>query len=153
MKRLVYHLVLIVLAAILIGCKTKTIYVPVKETETITETIRDTIIDVQLVPYKDSIVTKDTVSYLNNKYAYSWAKWSNGMLYHSLGILDVKHPVEIKYVDREVKKEIQVPYPVKGDTEYINRLTSFQSFQIWCGRILLLLIIGYLGFRYLRFKI
>ena len=44
---------------------------------------------------------------------------------------------------------IQVPYPVEVEKE-VNRLTSFQSFQVWCGRILLLLIIGYFGFRYLR---
>jgi hypothetical protein len=47
---------------------------------------------------------------------------------------------------------IRVPYPVM-ETKEVNRLTSFQSFQLWCGRILLLLAIGYMGVKYLRRKI
>ena len=43
---------------------------------------------------------------------------------------------------------IKVPYPVKGDP--IPYVTSFQSFQMWCGRILLVLLLLYFGYRLLR---
>lgn len=46
---------------------------------------------------------------------------------------------------------IQVPYPVEIEKE-VNRLTSFQSFQIWCGRILLILLIFYICIKYLRLR-
>ena len=39
-------------------------------------------------------------------------------------------------------KEKPVPYPVETIT---NELTSWQSFQIWTGRIALVLIVGWLG--------
>lgn len=43
---------------------------------------------------------------------------------------------------------IKVPYPVKGDP--IPYMTSFQSFQMWCGRILLVVLLLYFGYRWLR---
>ena len=73
------------------GCRTKYIPVPVESTDSIV--IRDTIIDVQLVPYSDSVIvvpeqeSKDSVvSFLSNPYAWSWAQWMNGRLHHSLNI-------------------------------------------------------------------
>ena len=35
--------------------------------------IRDTIMQVELVPYHDSVAVPDTSSYLSNEYGYSWA--------------------------------------------------------------------------------
>ncbi len=50
-----------------------------------------------------------------------------------------------------ITDSIQVPYPVEVEKE-VNRLNSFQSFQIWCGRILLLAILGWLGIKWMRKK-
>lgn len=61
-------------------------YVPVESVRVDSIAIKDTLFEVKLVPYKDSIATKDTASYLSNAYAYSWARYNGGVLYHSLGI-------------------------------------------------------------------
>lgn len=140
--------VLLVVLWLFTSCKSKIVYVPIKETETITETLKDTVIDIQLVPYKDTIATKDTTSYLKNKYAYSWAKWSNGILSHSLGIFDIKHPVEVKYVDREVIKEKEVPYPVKGDTVYTSQVKWWHEACVWFTSLVLVALALYLGIKY-----
>ena len=42
--------------------------------------------------------------------------------------------------------EVEVPGPVT------NVLTSWQSFQLWCGRIVLVLLALYSGVKYLRGK-
>jgi hypothetical protein len=44
---------------------------------------------------------------------------------------------------------IRVPYPVV-ETKEVNRLTGWQSFQLWCGRILLLLLIGWIGWKKMK---
>lgn len=43
---------------------------------------------------------------------------------------------------------IQVPFPIKVEKE-VNMLSSFQAFQIWCGRILLLLLGLWFGYKLL----
>lgn len=112
------------------SCKTKTVYVPVEKTKTeyIDKVKYDSI-------YKyDSVYLysrKDTV--FLNKYQ-SYVKYS--LIRDSVYITD----------------SIQVPYPVVEYQE-VNRLTSFQSFEVWCGRILLFLIIAYLLFRYIKRKV
>lgn len=111
------RIILILSILFLVGCKTRTVYVPV-ETETIrteTETIRDTIVDVKLVPYYEKIVTEKDSSYLENEYAFSSAKWDGSKLHHSLGIFDKITPVKIQYKDRyfEITKTIREPYPVE----------------------------------------
>jgi hypothetical protein len=76
--------------------------VPVAHERVDSISVHDTIMQVQLVPYKDSVATRDTSSYLFNDYAYSWAMWSGGMLHHSLGIWPQK-PIEIQvphFIDR-----------------------------------------------------
>lgn len=146
--------VALVIAAIFVlfllftSCKSKTVYVPVKETETQIYTVKDTVIDIQLVPYKDSIATKDTTNYLENKYAYSWARWSNGILSHSLGIFDIKLPIQIKYVDREVIRYKEIPIEVKGDTVYISQIKWWHEASLWFTTLVLVALALYLGIKY-----
>ena len=61
------------------GCTTKKVveYVPIEKKVTETVTLTDTIVDVQLVPYRDSVSVKDSTSYLKNEYAYSYASLRN----------------------------------------------------------------------------
>ena len=87
----------ILLASAICSCRSVR-YVPVETVRVDSTVVHDTLMDIQLVPYKDSIATRDTSSFLSNPYAYSWAKWSNGTLYHSLGIFPF------------VTTQVKVPY-------------------------------------------
>lgn len=99
------------------GC-TRHVYVPVVHKRVDSIDVHDTIIQVQLVPYKDSVAIRDTSSYLHNEYAYSYATWSDGVLQHSLGIWPQK-PIEVKvpyFIDRwhyeKVPEIVEVEKPV-----------------------------------------
>lgn len=137
MKRL-----LLLIPLLLIGCgTTKTVYVPVSSVHTEYQTIHDTIVNVKLDVLRDSVVTKDTLSILNNKYAISIARWSNGTLFHSLRSKDVQIPVNVQYTDKLVIDSIPVPYKVEVPKQ-VNILTAWQKFQIrWfkiiCGAFLI----------------
>lgn len=109
---------------------TKTIYIPVESvrTEYKDRMLRDSIY------HYDSVFVKlkgDTVFFEKYKYLYR-----DKLVRDSIFKTD----------------SIQVPYPVAIEKE-VNRLSSFQSFQVWCGRILLLLIAGWIGVRWIRKKI
>ena len=93
----------ILLASAVCSCRSVR-YVPVETVRVDSTVVHDTLMDVQLIPYKDSIVTRDTSSFLSNPYAYSWARWSDGMLHHSLGIWPfATTQVEVPYfIDRYV---------------------------------------------------
>lgn len=128
---------------LLTGCRTKTVYVPVHSVTTVTETVRDTVIDVQLVPYKDSVTVRDTVSRLENPYASSVAVWSEGTLSHSLSVKDISVPVKTEYREIVRTDSIRVPYPVDKIIEK-NVLRWWQSALMWAGGSVLLLIIIFL---------
>lgn len=109
------------------GCKTKTLYVPVESVKT---------------EYKDRI-QRDSI----HIYDSIMVKMKNDTVW----LEKYKYLYRDKLVRDSIFKtdSIQIPYPVEVEKE-VNRLTSFQSFQVWCGRILLLLILSYFGFRYLK---
>lgn len=117
----------------LTGCKVKTVYVPVQSVTTVTETVRDTVLDVRLISYKDSVTVIDTLSYLENKYAYSSAIWSSGRLSHSLGIKPINIPVNIQYKEIVRTDSIPVPYPVPGPEKIVYRLRWWQEVLMWLG--------------------
>jgi len=92
--------IFILIMLCLVGCKTK--YVPVETKVTETVEYHDTTVTEKLVPYKESVAVKDTISFLSNPYAYSEARWNNGILHHTLGIypeavIIIKVP---QYLDR-----------------------------------------------------
>ena len=43
---------------------------------------------------------------------------------------------------------IQVPYPVKGDTVYVNKLNWYQEACIWFTSLVLVALALYLGIKY-----
>lgn len=49
--------------------------------------------------------------------------------------------------DAYVEKPVPVPYPVET-----NKITSWQWFQIWCGRIACLMVLVYIGWQLLGSK-
>ncbi|MDU1890894.1 MAG: hypothetical protein E6767_09415 [Dysgonomonas sp.] len=127
-KNIIRHIIILILAILVLGllasCKSKTIYVPVEtvKTEYKDSYLRDS------VYLHDSVLIRlkgDTVFFEKYKYLYR-----DKLVIDSIFIRD----------------SIHVPYPV---TEYIkeNYKSGFDWFQIWCGRILLLLLIGYIGFK------
>jgi hypothetical protein len=140
MRKLIYVFLVLLL---IIGCKTPhPQYIPVETVRTVTETLRDTVIQVKLEVHNDTVALPDTVSYLKNKYVESWAKYSKGLLMHSLKILDTPIPVKATVKDIQKSDTIRVPYPVKGDPVLIEKeLSWWQALFIWTGGITWIIII------------
>lgn len=116
---------LLMLVFALSGCRTRTVFIPVESvrTEYKDRLLRDS------VHLYDSVLVKmrgDTIWLEKYKYLYR-----DKLLRDSVFVNDT----------------IRVPYPVEVETE-VNHMSSFQSFQIWCGRILLLLVTGWVGVRW-----
>ena len=109
MKRLVY----IVMLAAICGCSPKIIEKVVTQVEYRDRYVHDTT-EVK-IPYEvEKIVTRDTMSHLENTYAKSDAVVSEGFLSHSLESKPqiIKVPVEVHVTDTiwkesEIKTEIQ----------------------------------------------
>lgn len=137
MRKLFFFITISSLVCILFGgCRTKYIPVPIESTDSII--IRDTILDVQLVPYRDSTTvtpeadTPDSAaSFLYNPYAYSWARWFNGKLHHSLGIWpNRKTPITLPYFYYRTQR-VEVPQIVEVE----KPLTRWQQFKLEVGGI------------------
>lgn len=140
MKRNITILI-ILFVCFITGCKTKTIYYPVERKTTITETLRDTVIDVRLEHIRDSVITPDTTSRLSNKYAYSSARLISGMLHHTLSTWpDALIPVEVKYIDRLQIDSIPAPYPVEVPVYIDKEPTWWQKARMRLGEAFLVAI-------------
>ena len=117
-------------------------YVPVETLRVDSAVVHDTLMDIQLVPYKDSIATRDTSSFLSNPYAYSWAKWSNGTLYHSLGIFPfVTTQVKVPYF---IERYITITKPEIVEVE--KMLSKWQRFKLDVGGAAIFGLIGLIAF-------
>lgn len=128
----VFWLVVAIILLLFYSCKTKYIPVETKVTETIE--LHDTTVVKELVQYHDSVSIADTVSYLYNEYAFSYAKWSNGALSHSLGIwpdavLIVKIP---QYMTKT--RTVEVPKVVEVE----KALSRWQRYKMDFGEISLI---------------
>jgi hypothetical protein len=126
MKTKLFVLVFIIM--VLVGCKTRVQYVPIEKER----------IEYQDKYYRDSIFLYDSVlvkekgdTIFLERYRY---------LYRDKLIRDSIY----------IHDSIPIPYEVPVPGPQVNYVTGFQNFQIWCGRILLSFIIGYLGFRFLK---
>lgn len=120
-------MLIILLSLLLLGCN-KTVYVPV---EKVRVEYKDRYLRDSIQVY-DSIFVKekgDTVWFEKYKYIYK-----DRLKTDTVCIVD-----SIPYI-----KEI----PIKGDP--IPYVTSWQNFQIWCGRILLLVLVSYFGIRFFK---
>lgn len=138
-KRIYIWIAVAILLLHLFSCKTRYIPVEIKTTETIE--LHDTTVTEELATYRDTIATPDTVSFLANPYAYSWAKYSNGLLQHSLGIwpgavLTIKIP---HYMT--ITKRVEIPKIVEVE----KKLNWWQKTKIdfgGCSMLLNVIIIG-----------
>ena len=115
-------------------------------TETRIETVfkTDTVF-LEVPKIVERVVTKDTVSVLENEFAKSAASVSDGLLAHSLETKPVKQPVEVQtkivYRDSVIVKDNVIVQTVEVEKE----LTGWQSFKMkmggWFLGILIILIV------------
>lgn len=140
-----YILIAIAIVFVVFGCKTqKPIYITEYQTQTITEILKDTIIDVQIKEMYIENKTKDTLSELSTNNAFSRAFWSDGILFHSLEQKGIQ-PTRIAYKDRIVVDSIYKS--VLEIKEVEKKLGWWDNMFIWIGRTLFwALIIGFVGF-------
>lgn len=115
------------------GCS-KRVYVPVERTTTVYETLRDTLVEVELKEVHDTVTIEtlggDTLSYLHNDIAYSFASIEGGKLGHSLGILPgtkLLFPMQMKFIHIVDS----IPYPVTVEVE--KKLTWWQRMKMEYG--------------------
>lgn len=138
-RRLIAGIVLVVAFLLLFvlfsGC-TRRVYVPVERTTTVTEIVKDTVVEVILEVKKDTVTVeaagRDTTSYLENGTHFSRATWKDGKLGHSLGTLpgaSVKDTVPVKMV---IIRD-SIPYPVEVEVE--KKLSWWQRQKMEYGGI------------------
>ena len=110
------------------------------EVKTVVERVVDTAY-VELPVIVEKVVTLDTASVLENKYAKSEAIVSGGVLTHSLATKPVREPVKVEkeivyrdslvYRDRVVKEDIYIE----------KELTFWQKFRLKLGSWTIVLIV------------
>ena len=115
------------------GCS-KRVYVPVERTTTVYETLRDTLVEVELKEVRDTVTIEtvggDTLSYLHNDIAYSFASIEGGKLGHSLGIrpgTKLLFSMQMKFIHIVDS----IPYPVTVEVE--KKLTWWQRMKMEYG--------------------
>ena len=111
-------------------------------TETRIETVykTDTVL-LEIPKIVEKVVTKDTVSALENDYAKSQAVISDGLLTHSLETKPVQKPVEVQtkivYRDSVIVKDNVIIQTVEVEKE----LTGWQTFKMKTGGFALGIIV------------
>lgn len=139
MRMLIY----ICIAFMLLSC-TRTVYVPVETTRTVTTTVVDTFVEIVTPSERVVNVTTDTTSTIKTMYATSTATVSKGILSHEITQHARKDSVKTQIV--YIHETDSVPYPV-AITEEVT--------QSWCWPVIIALIIAlcvsmvlvFIGFR------
>lgn len=113
---------------------TRKVYVPVERHTTVTEILMDTIVDIKLIECHDTVTVenagKDTISYLHNEYAYSFASLHDGKLGHSLGTIPGTKLFDTLKIKHIIIRD-SIPYPVTVEVE--RDLTFWQKIKIEYG--------------------
>lgn len=115
MKRILKKALMLVGIVLMIAACSRKIYIPVEKTVTVTETVRDTVVQVRIEKEYVKNITPDTTSTVETKYARSTATYhgESGLLEHDIENKQDSIPVKVVYKDKEVIKEIPAPYPVE----------------------------------------
>jgi hypothetical protein len=121
------YFLLVIFSALCVACATTRQAAPAEHlrTETRVKTVFKTdTIQVEIPQIVEKIITKDTISILENDYAISEACVSEGLLSHSLETKPVQHPVEIQkeivyrdsivFRDRTIVETVEVEKPFTG---------------------------------------
>ena len=142
------NFILVLFSFVAVACSSLRQVTPTEKivTETRIETVfkTDTVF-LEVPQIVERIVTKDTVSVLENEFAKSAASVSDGLLSHSLETKPVQKPVEVQtkivYRDSVIFKDVVVYETVEVEKE----LTGWQSFKMkmggWFLGILIILIV------------
>ena len=131
-------ILVLLMCAVFSSCSPKVIH----ETETVIE-YKDRIVHdtarVEITKEVEKIVTRDTLSRLENRYAKSEAVVSEGFLTHSLESIPqyIKVPVEIHVTDT-VRIEKEATTQIK-EVKVEKSLSLWQKFRLWAFLPLLLL--------------
>lgn len=120
-----FHLV--IFSALCVACATARQATPSERlhTETRIETVFQTdTIQIEIPRIVEKIVTKDTLSILENEYALSEASVSDGFLSHTLETKPIQHPVKIQketvyrdsiiFNDKIIVETVEVEKPLTG---------------------------------------
>ena len=142
------NFILVLFSALCVACATARQAAPSEKiiTETRIETVFQTdTVFLEVPQIVERIVTKDTVSVLENEFAKSAASVSDGLLSHSLETKPVQKPVEVqtKIVYRD---SVIVQDRVVTEIQEVEKeLTGWQSFKMkmggWFLGILIILIV------------
>ena len=137
------NFILVLFSALCVACATTRQAAPSENihTETRIETVLQTdTVFLEVPKIVERIVTKDTVSVLENDFARSAAEVSDGLLSHSLETKPVKQPVEIQlktvYKDSVIFRDRVITETVEVEKE----LTGWQTFKMRTGGITLTII-------------
>ena len=138
------NFILVLFSALCVACATARQAAPSEKiiTETRIETVykTDTIL-LEIPKIVEKVVTKDTVSVLENDYAKSHAVISDGLLAHSLETKPVQRPVEVQtkivYRDSVIVKDNVIIQTVEVEKE----LTGWQTFKMKTGGFTLGIIV------------
>ena len=138
------YFLLVIFSALCVACATVRQAAPAEHlrTETRVETVFETdTIQVEIPQIVEKIITKDTISILENDYAISEACVSEGLLSHSLETKPVQHPVQIQkeivyrdsivFCDRTIIETVEVE----------KTLTGWQNFKMKTGGFALGLLV------------
>ena len=154
------NFILVLFSFVAVTCSSLRQVTPTEQivTETKIETVfqADTVF-LEVPQIVERIVTKDTVSVLENEFAKSAASVSDGLLAHSLETKPVQKPVEVQtkivYRDSVIFKDVVVYETVEVEKE----LSRWQSFKMKTGGITLTILsllalaaIGWIIIRILR---
>ena len=154
------NFILVLFSALCVACATARQAAPSEKiiTETRIETVYETdTVYLEVPKIVERVVTKDTVSVLENEFAKSAASVSDGLLAHSLETKSVQKPVEVQtkivYRDSIIFKDVVVYETVEVEKE----LSGWQTFKMKTGGITLTILsllalaaIGWIIIRILR---
>ena len=135
---------LVLFSALCVACATARQAAPSEKiiTETRIETVYQTdTVMLEIPKIVEKVVTKDTLSVLENDYAKSQAVVTDGLLAHSLETKPVQKPVEVQtkivYRDSVIVKDNVIVQTVEVEKE----LTGWQTFKMKTGGFALGIIV------------
>ena len=138
------NFILVIFSLLCVACGSVKQVTPTERvvTETRIETVykTDTVL-LEIPKIVEKVVTKDTMSVLENDYAKSQAVISDGLLAHSLETKPVQKPVEVQtkivYRDSVIVKDNVIIQTV----EVVKELTGWQTFKMKTGGFALGIIV------------
>ena len=154
------NFILVLFSFVAVACSSLRQVTPTEKivTETKIETVFQTdTVYLEVPKIVEKVVTKDTVSVLENEFAKSAASVSDGLLAHSLETKPVQKPVEVQtkivYRDSVIFKDVVVYETVEVEKE----LSRWQTIKMKTGGITLTILsllalaaIGWIIIRILR---